>query len=164
MIAATTCIVLFMLISCIYDAAAPKINIPKNTRNTIVIIAKILPRQPHFLSPSGNLSDSRQIIKPINGVNRTDKKKVQPNPILLLAPTNPTSAARNVLVSNPKNRSVKPIVLYFGAKIIMFPLFQKPNVLTECVGVSHGRRKKNWGVSCFETVRVYFWRTKIEQV
>ncbi|MBR5651311.1 MAG: hypothetical protein IKW93_03755 [Bacteroidales bacterium] len=99
-----------MLITCIYAAAAPKIINPKNTSNTIVIIAKILPKQPHFLSPSGNLSDSRQIIKPINGVNRTDRKNVHPNPILLLAPTNPTSAARKVLLINPKIRSVNPIV------------------------------------------------------
>ena len=93
-----------------HAAAAPKIIIAKNTSNAIVIIANILPRQPQFLSPSGNLSDSKHIIKPINGVNRIDKKNVQPNPILLLAPTNPTNAARNVSLSNPKIKSVKPIL------------------------------------------------------
>lgn len=63
-----------------------------------------------YLSPSGNLSDSKHIIKPINGVNSIDKKNVQPNPILLLAPTNPTNAARKVSLSNPKIKSVKPIM------------------------------------------------------
>jgi len=53
----------------------------------------------------------------MNGVNSIDKKNVQPNPILLLAPTNPTNAARKVSLSNPKIRSVRPIVRYFSAKI-----------------------------------------------
>lgn len=92
-----------------HAAAAPKIIIAKNTSSAIVIIAKILPKQPQFLSPSGNLSDSKQKISPINGVNNTDKKNVHPNPILLLAPTNPTSAARKVSLSNPKINNVNPI-------------------------------------------------------
>ena len=81
----------------------------------------MLPRHPQFLSPSGNLSDSKHIIKPINGVNKTDKKNVQPNPILLLAPTKPTKAAKNESVNNPKIRRVSAIVYpNFEANLSIF--------------------------------------------
>ena len=95
---------------CGYATATPSIIIARITNNTIVTIANILPKHPQFLSPSGNLSDNNAMTKPINGVNNTDKKNVQPNPILLLAPTNPTNAARKVSLSNPKIKSVKPIM------------------------------------------------------
>lgn len=111
-----------------HAAAAPKIIIAKNTSKAIVIIANKLPRQPQFLSPSGNLSDSKQKISPINGVNNTDKKNVHPNPILLLAPTNPTKAAKNVSLSNPKIKSVNPIVSYFEANIIIFTILKHSNL------------------------------------
>ena len=75
----------------------------------MVIIANKLPKHPQFLSPSGNLSDNNAITKPINGVSNTDKKNVQPNPILLLAPTNPTNAARKVSDNKPKIKSIKAI-------------------------------------------------------
>ncbi len=55
----------------------------------------------------------------MSGVNSTDKKNVHPNPMRLLAPTNPTNADTKVSDSNPKINNVKPIVLYFSAKIVI---------------------------------------------
>lgn len=92
-----------------HAAAAPNIIIAKNTSNAIVIIAKMLPKQPQFLSPSGKLSDKSAKTNPMSGVNSTDKKKVHPNPMRLLAPTNPTNADTKVSDSNPKINNVKPI-------------------------------------------------------
>ena len=51
------------------------------------------------------------MIKPMSGVKRTDKKKDHPKPILLLAPNNPTNAAKKESVNNPNINSVNPIVL-----------------------------------------------------
>ena len=82
----------------------------KNANSAMVMMASMLPRQPQFRCPSGSLSDNRQMIKPMSGVKRTDKKKVHPKPILLLAPNNPTNAARNESVNNPNINSVNPIV------------------------------------------------------
>ena len=93
-----------------HAAAAPRIIIARNTSKAIVIIAKMLPRQPQLRSPSGNLSDKSAIIKPISGVNSTEKKNVQPKPILLLAPTNPTNTAKNVSLNNPNIRRVSAII------------------------------------------------------
>lgn len=45
----------------------------------------------------------------MSGVNSTDKKKVHPNPMRLLAPTKPTNADTKVSDSNPKIKSVMPI-------------------------------------------------------
>ena len=75
------------------------------------MMAKTLPKQPHLRSPSGSLSESRQTINPTSGVNRTDKKKVQPKPIFLLAPISPTKAAKNEPLNNPKTNSDNPIAL-----------------------------------------------------
>ena len=71
------------------------------------MMARILPKHPHLRSPLGSFSDNKQIISPISGVKMTDKKKVQPKPILLLAPISPTNAARNEPVNNPKIKSAK---------------------------------------------------------
>ena len=73
----------------------------------------MLPRQPQLRSPGGRGSDNRQIISPINGVNNTEKKNVQPNPILRLAPIKPTNAARNVSDNNPKSNNVSAIGFKF---------------------------------------------------
>lgn len=54
------------------------------------------------------------MINPMSGVNRTERKNVQPKPILLLAPTKPTNAARNESVNNPNINRVNPIVLKSG--------------------------------------------------
>ena len=83
----------------------------KNANRAMVMMASMLPRQPQFRGPSGSLSDNRQMIKPMSGVKRTDKKKVHPKPILLLAPNNPTNAAKNESVNKPNINSVSPIVL-----------------------------------------------------
>ena len=91
-------------------AAAPRIIIARNTSKAIVIIAKMLPRQPQLRSPSGSLSDKSAIISPMNGVKSTEKKNVQPKPIRLLAHTNPTNTAKNVLLNNPKIKRVSAII------------------------------------------------------
>lgn len=49
------------------------------------------------------------MIKPMRGVNRTDKKNAHPKPIFLLAPTKPTNAARNESDNNPNIKSVNPM-------------------------------------------------------
>lgn len=77
----------------------------------------MLPRHPQLRSPSGSLSDNRQIIKPIRGVNSTERKNVQPKPILRLAPSSPTKAATKVSEIRPKSNNVKAIMIKIFAKI-----------------------------------------------
>ena len=92
-------------------AATPITISNMNANSAMVMMASMLPRQPQFRSPFGSLSDNRQMIKPMSDVKRTDKKKVHPKPILLLAPNNPTNAAKKESVNNPNINSVNPIVL-----------------------------------------------------
>lgn len=70
----------------------------------------MLPRQPQFRSPSGSLSDKRQKIRPMKGVNSTDRKNVHPKPMRRLAPTSPTKAATKVSEIRPKSNNVKAIM------------------------------------------------------
>ena len=98
------------------------------------MMAKILPKQPHLRSPSGSLSESRQTTNPTNGVNRTDKKKVHPKPILLLAPNSPTRAAKNESLNNPKINSDNPIVLRFIV-ILPYALVPYSNKVISPVGL-----------------------------
>ena len=98
------------------------------------MMAKMLPKQPHLRSPSGSLSESRQTTNPTNGVNRTDKKKVQPKPIFLLAPNSPTKAAKNESLNNPKINSDIPIVLRFIV-ILPYALVPYSNKVISPVGL-----------------------------
>ena len=98
-------------------AAAPRTAINKNTSNAMVIIASMLPRQPHLRSPWGRGSDIRHIISPMKGVSRTDRKNAHPNPMLRRAPTSPTRAARKVSDKIPNMSNVSAIVVNFFAKI-----------------------------------------------
>lgn len=83
----------------------------------------------------------------------TDKKKVQPKPIRLLAPISPTNAARNEPVNNPKIKSGIAMLLYYlrnwwqslekkvnPARVILFPVsHQAPLVGTKLLGAEAGQ-------------------------
>lgn len=88
------------------EAKTPRANI---IRSTMATIARITPRQPHLRSPSGSLSNKSVMIRPINGVVRIESRYAHPNPILLLAPSKPTSTDTSELVINPYKISVVAI-------------------------------------------------------
>ena len=80
----------------------------------------MFPRQPQLRLPGCSGSDNRQTIKPASGVNKIEMKNAHPNPILRLAPINPTKAATKVSVNNPNNNKVSAIGIIYFAKIENF--------------------------------------------